>query len=76
MKAALTRVIGWLVALEIGLDEVVLVIALTLITVALWPTFGRAALLLPGLVLLWLALPARRAFIDKSDEKPAARRKH
>ena len=60
---------------EVGLDEVMLVGSLILVTVALWPIAervagdGRSALLAPGLVLLWIALPARGAFVLHFGEK-------
>lgn len=59
----------------VGADEVALLIAMGLIVTALWPWVGQGALLVPGLVLLYLALPARTSFIARPPQEPAARRK-
>lgn len=49
-----------------GADEAMLLIGLCLITVALWPAFGVAALLLPGLIVTWMALPSRTPFVERT----------
>lgn len=67
------RLRAWLMA---SLDEVILGLGLALVTCGLWSQYGRLALVVPGLVLAWIALPTRRAFVDRSDPAPpAARRK-
>ena len=43
----------------VGLDEIALLLALALVTAGLWMLVDRAAFIVPGLVLLWIALPAR-----------------
>lgn len=48
-------------------DEVATMVALVLVTVALWPRFGRLTLLVPGIVLLWIALPVRRPFVARPE---------
>lgn len=45
-------------------QEIVLVIGLVLVAVALWPKVGQLALLVPGVVLIWYALPARPPFME------------
>lgn len=50
---------------EIDAGDVALVLAVLLLTVTLWPSVGRLALLVPGSVALWLALPTRAVFIEK-----------
>lgn len=55
-------------------DEVVALLGLVLVTVALWPTFARGALLIPGLVCLWVALPQRAAFLKSQPVPPTVRR--
>jgi hypothetical protein len=59
----------------IGPDEILLVVALTLVTVALWPWVGQGALLPAGLVLLFVALPSRAPFVHRQPipEKPTRR---
>lgn len=47
----------------IGVDELLLAVALTLVTVGSWPLLGRGALVVPGIVLLWIVLPTRGTFI-------------
>lgn len=59
----------------IGPDEALLVVALTLVTVALWPWLGRGALLPAGLVLLFVALPSRAPFVNRQPPPEALRRK-
>ena len=46
-------------------DEVVVLVGLALVTAALWPRFEQGALLVPGLVLLWVALPTRDGFVAR-----------
>lgn len=62
----------------VGVDELLLSIALALIVVGLWPLVGQRALLVPGLVLLWIVLPSRQPFLHRSPapspKAPVARR--
>lgn len=44
------------VSSEIGRAEVLILLGVVLVSVGLWPHLGRAALVVPGLVSLWLAL--------------------
>lgn len=44
------------VSSEIGRAEVLIVVGVVLVTVGLWPHLSRGALVVPGLVCLWLAL--------------------
>jgi hypothetical protein len=53
------------VADVIGPDEILLAAGLTLVTVALWPVMGRVALIVPGVVLLWIAIPEREQFVRR-----------
>ena len=63
------------VAAEIGRDEIVLVVALGLVGYGLWLTSWKpAAFIVPGLVLLWMALPPRKVFIVRPDVPSASRR--
>ena len=50
---------------EIGRDEVALVVALGLVALGCWDFWRPGAALVPGLVMLWLFLPARRPFVEK-----------
>lgn len=45
-------------------DEIVLALGLLFITTGLWSIVGRAALIAPGIVLTWIALPTRRRLIE------------
>lgn len=58
---------------SIDADEVLLTLGLALITWGLWPLVGVCALIVPGAVLLWLALPSRAPFVTPPAEKPARR---
>ena len=50
----------------IGADELVLSAGLLIATVALWSVCGPLALLVPGVVFLWIALPSRVVFLVRS----------
>jgi hypothetical protein len=65
------------IASVFGLDECLLLLGLGLVTAALWPLVAQVALLAPGLVFVWIALPARAAFVAKSPthEKALQRRR-
>jgi len=52
---------GWL-------DELLLALALVLVTSGLWSVLGSAALTVPGGVLLWIVMPSRAAFIARPPE--------
>jgi hypothetical protein len=61
----------------VGADELVLGVALALIATGLWQTWRPGAVLVPGVVLLWIALPARAGFITRlpgHTEKPPRRK--
>jgi len=49
----------------VGVDEVLLAVALGLTTAGIWPWLGFGALTVPGLVLLWMVLPERRPFVGR-----------
>ncbi len=76
MKTLLPRVRTLLTALwqalvaAIGLDEIVLALALGLIGLGCWMVWKPGAFLVPGLVLLWLALPPRAPFVNRPPDKP------
>lgn len=47
------------------LDEIVLALGLALVTVGLWTICGMGALAVPGAVLVWMALPQRKTFVER-----------
>ena len=53
-------------------EEIAIGVALLLITIGLWRWVGYGALVVPGVVLLWIVLPMRRPFVDHRDP-PAVR---
>ena len=55
----------------VGIDEVLITIGLGLATVGLWTWIGPGALTLPGLVLLWIVVPARQPFISRPADPTA-----
>jgi hypothetical protein len=59
----------------IGPDEILLGTGLTLVTVALWPVLGRVSLIVPGLVILWIAVPERAPFVTRPPVSDKDRRK-
>ena len=52
-----------LLAREVGGRECVLVLSLCLIAKGLWDWWRPGAYLVPGVVLLWIALPIRPPFV-------------
>lgn len=58
----------------VGLDEVLLVSGLVMITVSLWPIAGRLALLAPGAVITWIVLPTRAPFIVRKIDPESVRK--
>lgn len=52
-----------------GPDERVLACGLICLTVGLWSVVGAAALVVPGAVLTWLALPSRHPLIHRPPER-------
>lgn len=87
MRGRALAVFGWLaqisracsaaIAREIGPEEIALTVGLTLVTVGLWTLLehvgvpGPVALMAPGGVTVWHALPSRVPFIDRP-EAPSA----
>lgn len=65
----------------VGLDELVLLAALVLITAGLWASFeagrlvGLSALVVPGLVGLWCALPQRESFVHRTPAEAPGRKR-
>lgn len=57
----------------VGLDEVVLLAGISLIAVGFWEFWRPGAFLVPGALLVWVALPSRKGFIDRP-LPPAQRR--
>jgi len=55
-------------------QELLVALAIGLLTYGLWPVIGRPALIVPGLVILWVALPTRRRFVEPMPAPPPARR--
>lgn len=60
---------------ELSADVVGLALAVILLTVAVWPVLHRVALIVPALVILYLALPSRAPFLTRVPPEPPARRK-
>lgn len=57
----------------IGLDDVVLALALLLVAIGFWLVWRPGAFIAPGLVLLWLVLPSRAPLVTRppASKKPA-----
>ncbi len=49
----------------IGLDEVALLTGLVLVAIGLWDVWRPGAFLTPGVLLIWMTLPTRRAFVER-----------
>lgn len=57
---------GWLGS---NLDEVLLSVGLWCVCYALWPRFGREALIVPGITMIWIGLPSRVSLVARLPEK-------
>lgn len=65
MRRWLRRVAD-VVSQEIGAAEVISAIGLVLLTAGLWRLSPAAALTVAGVILLWIGLPPRPTFIERS----------
>ena len=53
---------------EIDADVLLLVLALTLIAVGFWNWVRPLSFIVPGAVLLWISIPARRPFVIRDPD--------
>ena len=51
-------------------DETLLIAGVLLVAAGCWFFYWPLALIISGLVLMWLALPSRRPFIDDGEKPP------
>lgn len=58
---------------ELGREELAIAVGLGLVAYGLWGAWRPGAFLVPGLVILWIALPSRPAFVERL-AVPAARK--
>lgn len=72
--AAIGRPLGKALGAVIGIDECVLTLGLILLSAGLWPTFGRASLIAPGIVLVWMALPQRAPLVRREPQVQVRKR--
>jgi hypothetical protein len=69
-------VVSWVTRLwrawasAVGMDELLLAVALVLLTAGAWPVLEWVALVIPGAVLLWVALPSRAPFVARGSAEP------
>jgi hypothetical protein len=55
--------------LKIDRNDVAISLALVALVYGLWPTLGRGALVIPSLVVLWLAIPQREPLVKQPTPK-------
>lgn len=65
VAAVVATLRGAVLAIVSDRDEANVLLGLALVTVALWPSVGRGALVVPGVVLIWVSLPERAAFVKR-----------
>lgn len=58
----------------VGLDELALCLALALLAFGARQVWAPAGYLVPGMVLLWIAMPTRAPFVAPSGESPKTRK--
>ena len=51
-------------------DEILIVLALALIARGLWLVWQPGSYLVPGIVILWIALPTRSTLVSRQSEQP------
>ena len=85
MIARLQRFLGWLASpvragsrllratLRQNADECLTLSGVVMITIGLWPLVGQVALIVPGIVALWLGLPSRTRFVARQEIPPTKR---
>lgn len=56
---------GTFIAGQVGRDELAIAAGLALLAVGLWGVWRPGSYLAPGLVILWMALPSRPAFVTR-----------
>lgn len=59
----------------IGVDELVLALGLVLTSIGCWQAWRPGAFLIPGLVLVWISLPARHGFLLRSPDPDRTKRR-
>lgn len=75
MIKALAGNVARKIAAEVGAGEVMLIVALAFIARGMWEVWTPGVYLAPGTVLLYLALPTRRPFIERAPEAIDQKRK-
>lgn len=60
---------------EADAQSLLLGVAIGLIAFSLWTVWRPGAYLVPGIILLWIVLPTRRPFIDRTPPSPPDPRK-
>jgi hypothetical protein len=55
-------------------DEIQVLVGLALIAAGCWMAWRPGAFLIPGAVLVWMAMPSRSAFIERPAPTPKQRR--
>lgn len=58
------------IAGEIGRDEIYLASGLLLVAAGCWDTWRPGAFFVPGLALVWIAMPTRGAFVERPPQEP------
>lgn len=59
----------------IGRDEALITVGLLLLARGLWLAWPPAAYMVPGAIILWIALPSRTVFLVRSPEPDKAMRR-
>jgi hypothetical protein len=69
MRARSRQLLAWLAA-GLGPDERGIAAGLVLLTAGLWSFLGAGALVAPGVVVLWISVPPRAAWIIHRAPEP------
>ena len=58
----------------VGAEELLLLVGLVLVSFGLWSVWKPGAFLVPGAVLVWIALPSRSPFVARPSEETKRKR--
>ncbi len=65
----------WRTVRDVDIEEVLCAVSLVLIGFAFWDVCRPLSFGIPGFVILWVALPPRPPFIDRTPQPPPSQRR-
>jgi hypothetical protein len=62
------RLLVTVLSSEVGREEVALALGMCLIAYGFWDVWRPASFVIPGVVMVWVTLPSRTPFVERSDQ--------